>query len=280
MAVVILGLWAFVEGLNPDRVQYAVNCGGPALTTNDGVIYRADEGYSTGIPSDFGKTLSFRYTDTPELYETERYAESSFYYDIPVEDSGEYVLIVKLSEVYFASPGQKVFDVVVGETVLAQDIDIFDQVGKGAAYDLFVPLSLEGENVLVKGQLLDSLRGGKLRLHFIKKELDNPKVNAIVLFKGPLQGTNHAEQEAVLSHLRQVREKLNEEQEQRYHEYVDEEDELDYEAAGTEPELQEAESLLSILFTTPGFIFLCVISVLGLFAVLSSMGSSTKQKAS
>lgn len=42
------------------------------------------------------------------LYQTERYHHSTFGYEIPLKGDGEYVLVLKFSEVYFNAPDQKV----------------------------------------------------------------------------------------------------------------------------------------------------------------------------
>lgn len=43
------------------------------------------------------------------LYQTERYTlDDSFEYEIPLRKDGSYVLVLKFSEVYFKSAGQKV----------------------------------------------------------------------------------------------------------------------------------------------------------------------------
>ena len=46
-----------------------------------------------------------------EVYQTERWSNEDFYYNIPVKSEGKYVVIFKFSEVYFNAPGEKIFDV-------------------------------------------------------------------------------------------------------------------------------------------------------------------------
>lgn len=47
-------------------------------------------------------------------------------------------MILKFSEVYFNSAGEKIFDVNLGEENVVKDLDIFGKVGKAAAYDEYV----------------------------------------------------------------------------------------------------------------------------------------------
>lgn len=94
------------------EVVYAVNCGGPRHMDRYGVQYRADDN-AVGIPSTFGLSLTISrvHPDDMPLYQTERYHTSSFSYNIPIEEDGEYVLVTKYSEVYFQHAGGKVSDV-------------------------------------------------------------------------------------------------------------------------------------------------------------------------
>lgn len=91
------------------EVVYAVNCGGGKHTDRFGIHYSADDN-RVGVSSEFGKTLiiSRVHPDDMILYQTERYHTSSFAYDIPMPDDGQYFLIVKFAEVYFQMPNQKV----------------------------------------------------------------------------------------------------------------------------------------------------------------------------
>lgn len=43
------------------------------------------------------------------LYQTERYNEDTFGYDIPIREEGDYILVMKYAEVYFAQSQQKVW---------------------------------------------------------------------------------------------------------------------------------------------------------------------------
>lgn len=91
------------------EVVFAVNCGGPAHTDLNGVHYQADK-LATGTASDFGKQLTIgRVAPLDQiLYQTERYHLSNFAYDVPIKEDGDYVLVLKFSEVYFQGPKLKV----------------------------------------------------------------------------------------------------------------------------------------------------------------------------
>lgn len=48
------------------------------------------------------------------LYQTERYNEDTFGYEVPIKEEGDYVLVLKFAEVYFAQSQQKVGSVPSG----------------------------------------------------------------------------------------------------------------------------------------------------------------------
>ena len=64
-----------------------------------------------GTASDYGKQLLIGRVNEKDqiLYQTERYHHSTFGYDIPVKEDGNYVLVLKFSEVYFNAPNMKVY---------------------------------------------------------------------------------------------------------------------------------------------------------------------------
>ena len=100
------------SGSTKSKVVYAVNCGGEEYTGLDGVHYEADP-LMVGIASDFGRRYSIARVPPQDalLYQTERYYTNNFAYDVPIAGDGDYVLVLKFSEVYFTSPGQKVRDI-------------------------------------------------------------------------------------------------------------------------------------------------------------------------
>lgn len=62
------------------------------------------------VASDYGMRLPIL-RSSPEdqvLYQTERYNEDTFGYDIPIREEGDYILVMKYAEVYFAQSQQKV----------------------------------------------------------------------------------------------------------------------------------------------------------------------------
>lgn len=176
------------EGGDPslaDRVIWAVNAGGEAHVDVHGIHFRKDplEG-KVGKASDYGVRLPIL-RSSPEdqiLYQTERYNEDTFGYDIPIRDEGDYILVMKYAEVYFAQSQQKVFDVRLNGHVVVKDLDIFDRVGHSTAHDEIVPFSIRRGKLSVQGEV--STFNGKLAVEFVKGYYDNPKVCALYVMKG------------------------------------------------------------------------------------------------
>lgn len=267
-----------VLALDPSKVKYAVNCGGPEITTSDDVIYFADNGYSSGIASDFGKSFQIKLTKYPEVYQTERYEVSDFTYGIPLDEPGQYVLILKFSEVWFNQEQEKLFSVRIGDTVVVENLDIFEQVGKYAAYDEFIPFEFRDGNILIKGkEAKGCLKNNKLKIDFLKTDFDNPKINAIVLFKGKLEETNYYEQKRYIESLkRQIQEEINkDERGYRTDKVLD--DEIDFENFESEEQnifIEENQSLWSVLSSVPAMIIIAFVLVLGVAACIPTRVSN------
>ena len=96
---------------NSGEVIYAINAGGEAHIDYWGVHYDKDPlTGKVGTASSFGKQLVIGRVPAEDqiLYQTERYHHSTFGYDIPIEEDGDYVLVLKFCEVYFNAANKKV----------------------------------------------------------------------------------------------------------------------------------------------------------------------------
>jgi hypothetical protein len=261
-----------VLSLDPSKVKFAVNCGGPDYRSPDGVLYQSDTGYSTGITSEHGKSSPIRLTTTQDLYQTERYATSDLSYTIPVSESGSYVLILKFSEVWFNSEQQKMFHINLGDLRVVEFLDIFSKVGIFAAYDEFIEFSFENGKIFVNGEeAKNAVKNGKLKVTFVKTDFDNPKINAIALVKGKIEDTNFSQQKKSLDGMR----KASEEELRRYdtkkqvkvHENEDDFEDFEDPAARTIV-LEENHSLLGLLGTVPALVLIALVLVLSVAACL------------
>ena len=198
-------LYAFLLGLNiitinsklnPSNVEIAINCGGPEFRTKAGVTYQKDNYFNGGEPSDFGTNSEIKNTKEKEIYQTERWSTEDLVYNIPLKKPGKYVLVLKFSEVYFNNKNEKVFDFKFGDETILENIDIYSKVGKNNAYDEFIEFELKNKQIYVEGK---QLKNGydednkTIKITFVKKEIDNPKVNAILIIRGTLKDSDYDE---------------------------------------------------------------------------------------
>jgi len=87
------------------------------------------------------------------------------------------------------APRKRIFNVMLGNCVGEQGIDVFEKVGRFAAYDSYIEFELRNNNVFVKGELCKgAFINNKLRVFYTKIGVDNPMVDAIVLYEGGLSG--------------------------------------------------------------------------------------------
>jgi subtilisin family serine protease len=146
-----------------------VNAGGGAYTDSQGRQWSADYGYNGGGSYSTGSSISN--TNTPWLYQSERWNSGSFQYQFAVPD-GSYLVNLKFAEIYFQQRGQRVFNVVVnGQTVLS-NLDIVAQAG--------------GPNISLDRQFTVSVTGGQVVIQLIGV-IQNPKINAIEIVAATTQ---------------------------------------------------------------------------------------------
>ncbi|KAG3278895.1 malectin, transcript variant X1 [Ictidomys tridecemlineatus] len=164
-----LGVAGVVGAGLPESVIWAVNAGGEAHVDVHGIHFRKDplEG-RVGRASDYGMKLPILRSNPEDqiLYQTERYNEETFGYEVPIKEEGDYVLVLKFAEVYFAQSQQKVFDVRLNGHVVVKDLDIFDRVGHSTAHDEIIPMSIRKGKLSVQGEV--STFTGKLYIEFVK----------------------------------------------------------------------------------------------------------------
>jgi hypothetical protein len=126
-----------------------------------------------------------------EIYQTERWYSETFTYSIPLKEAGRYVIILKFSEVYFNNANEKVFDVALGKKVVLKDIDVFALAGKAVAHDEYIEIELKDDKIYVNTVEAAGAYEPKnklLKLKFVKGLKDNPKINAIIVYKGDAMG--------------------------------------------------------------------------------------------
>jgi hypothetical protein len=148
-------------------VVRAINSGGNAYLSTDGIAYEADTAYTGGNTITRANTISG--TSDDQLYQSDRYG--AFTYALPLAN-GDYTVTLQFAETYWTANGARVFDSLIEGQVVINDLDIHQQVGANAAYSVTVPVTLTD---------------GVLNLSFTATA-DKAKLSAIVVEAGILQG--------------------------------------------------------------------------------------------
>jgi hypothetical protein len=120
-----------------------INCGGGMVT--DGMdVYSADEDY-THNSSNFSNSSI---TGNP-VYQTERFG-TNFSYNVSIPPC-KFNVILQFAEIYFHSPGQRVFSVALNGQNLIDHLDLYKEVGFGEPYVADFPIQdCNGLNIRLK----------------------------------------------------------------------------------------------------------------------------------
>ena len=162
-----------VSGADRDVVA-ALNSGGPAHTSCEGVDYRDGTGDTYLVQGanayGDGSYPATNGTSDDILYQTEHWDGNTVEYGVPLS-AGTYRVELKFAEIYFgndgpAGSGQRVFDVAVEGRTVATDLDIYDRVGPNTRLDL-------NETVVVTD--------GGLNITLTNADANNPKLSAFVI---------------------------------------------------------------------------------------------------
>ncbi len=121
-----IGYWELV-GAATEEVVWAINAGGSALI-QDGIKYLPDQFFLNG---DFFGDGEVGNGEQPGFdgtaYETERNG-TEINYSIPVSP-GEYAVELQFAELFFSTPGSRIFDVTVEGQLVLDDFDILAETG-------------------------------------------------------------------------------------------------------------------------------------------------------
>ena len=174
------------EELEKGELVLAVNFNGPAVTTEDGITYQADEDNNADGTAWIGshKVSDGQFSDIvqpvlntagpleEQLYKTQRYGgkNAEFSYTISnLQPNTTYVLTLKFAEIWHlnSSAGMRVFDVSVNGTLVMDNLDLFAQAGMHVAYDkdLLVTTDAEGKLKISMPATVDNGQIAALALH-------------------------------------------------------------------------------------------------------------------
>ncbi|MGZ0709598.1 Kelch repeat-containing protein [Coraliomargarita sp. W4R53] len=156
-----------------EHVYAAINAGGDAYTSSNGVVYAADQHFTPTPGLTYSSLHPIAGTEDDPLYQSERWQGSinpnvpavvtDFAYNIPLVP-GDYRLILMFAENYVTEVEKRFIDVnIEGQNALNRFDILFESNGFGVAIDK---------------QYDFTLNDSTLNIDFIKN-LENPKVNAL-----------------------------------------------------------------------------------------------------
>jgi hypothetical protein len=143
-----------------------VNAGGTQVTDALGRVWAGDNGFVGG--GAYVNNNTVRNTPTPAIYQSERYGTpGTVEYKYSLAD-GTYTVNLKFAEIWFTSPGQRVYNIVVnGQQVFAN----------------FDPLAISGgPNMAIDEQYQATVTNGTLDIQ-LTPVVSNPKISAIEIFQ-------------------------------------------------------------------------------------------------
>jgi hypothetical protein len=139
-----------------------VNAGGPAYTDSAGNLWSADSGFIGGGTYGTGSAISN--TADAALYQTERFSSNGTLEYSTTLPNGQYSVVLKFAEIYFAAPGKRVFNIVINGVTVEPNFDPFAAAG--------------GVNTAVDKTYTVGVSGGAIDIRLVSV-VQNPKVSAI-----------------------------------------------------------------------------------------------------
>jgi hypothetical protein len=142
-----------------------------------GEVWSADNSFSGGISATTPTPVAIAGTDSPRLYNSQRYGADStnapapFSYALTVSP-GAYVVTLEFAEGYVTGPGQRRFSVAINGSTVLSEFDIYATAGSmNTAVDESFPISVGSS--------------GQVSIDFTPGSIQNPMINAIAVAPAP-----------------------------------------------------------------------------------------------
>lgn len=86
---------------------------------------------------------------------------------------------------YFTAPGQRVFNIKIGNKIVRKDFDVIQRSGqKYAAHEEYIEVDVQSDGVYHEGaKVPGGIANNKLKLVFSKGKADNPIVQGIIVYQ-------------------------------------------------------------------------------------------------
>jgi hypothetical protein len=145
----------------------------PILDPNTGITWEADNFFNTGKTSTTKEaTQEIRNTNFDELYRTERWDEYSYpnlKYDIPLDD-GRFRVVLHFAEIWKGtqSANYRVFNVYIEDVLEIENLDIYDRVGKYAAFsEEFILDISDGDLSIMLEHVIENPKISGIEIHSV-----------------------------------------------------------------------------------------------------------------
>jgi len=142
-----------------------------AYTDPSGQVWAADTGFSGGVTDSSATPVAIAGTDSPALYNSERYGATGanntpagFSYTVSVPD-GAYTVRLGFAELFVTGAGQRLFDVSINGGAVLTAFDIFAAAG--------------AMNTAITRSFPVTVANGQVVITFAPGAVQNPKVNTV-----------------------------------------------------------------------------------------------------
>ena len=183
------------------------------MVAADGEVFERDRYYQGGVVSKKGKELTINGTNSPALYQTERFAiGEELWYSLPIPfnvgHNGRgwtFVLTLKFVEVQFNATGRRMFGVNLNGLHVLRDIDVFSMVGWATAYDEHIEFRIDPDHYAIWVTSVGPMRVrieqpaafyGDLHVALTPTEFGNARLCAMQLTQGTLEELDAAAEAA------------------------------------------------------------------------------------
>jgi ferric-dicitrate binding protein FerR (iron transport regulator) len=122
-----------------------INAGGAGYTDAAGHVWSSDSSYSGGSTAQ--TTANIGGTSSPAIYQTCRWGAFTYTFPVP---NGNYTVNLKFAEIYFTSPGSRMFNVAINGTTVLSNFDITAQAGALTALDKSFPVSVTNGQIAIQ----------------------------------------------------------------------------------------------------------------------------------
>lgn len=181
-------------------VLLSLNCGGEEYIDSTGYTFQKvnltqDMYYNSGHTVNHPYNSYIRYTDDPFLYISTRVSETKLTYSLPIHESeGNYAVILHFLE---TEEKERVFDVMIGDAMALRQVNIAEEVGVYAAWEVHILFSQSKEVPFSfnSTSFSPSSKAKFLDISLLPRSPHPVQISAIQLLKGQIDSQRVSKQQ-------------------------------------------------------------------------------------